>query len=107
MIHCPTCGHAMEAKRASLETLSSAPFEPQLRLIIDALAKAYPRFVTTDFLLDHLYGGRQDGGPDNAESLIRTRISKLRKQLAPYGWTIPKHGSGNQGRYKLQPIEEE
>jgi len=43
--------------------------------------------VTTDRIIDQLWGGRCDGGPISAHSLVRVLISHVRKALKP-GWHV-------------------
>ncbi|MFC3208124.1 helix-turn-helix domain-containing protein [Aquamicrobium soli] len=100
-IHCPTCGHELAVM--PLAGVSEIPLEGQARAIADLLAKAYPKSVSRTAIWDALYGDDPNGGPDNPDAVINVRIYRLRKQLAPYGWTVPKAspGRGNHGRYRL------
>jgi DNA-binding response OmpR family regulator len=102
---CPCCGQALN-NRASLESLASAPLAKLEHRIIDAMVRAYPRSVTRAGLVDVLYFDDPDGGPDSAENIVAVMMVRLRKKLPPYGWTIPncRSGSGNYGRYKLEPL---
>ena len=103
---CPTCHRPMSA-HAPVDALKDARLEPQCRLIVDLLASAYPRAVSLERIYDELYGFDPNGGPDNPSGVVAVRITKLRRQIEPYGWTVPyNRGLGGSGRYRLAPIEE-
>lgn len=103
-VHCPTCGHLLSA--IPVAGVSEVPLEGQARKIVELLAKAYPKSVSRTAIWDALYGDDPNGGPDNPDAVINVRIYRLRRQLAPYGWTIPRAstGRGNHGRYRLAPV---
>lgn len=101
---CPTCGHALAS--ASPAVLRDMHLPPQMRTIVDVLVAAYPRQVSVQRLIEALYGDRPDGGPDNPEGVLKTRISAIRKVVEAAGWTIPRHGYGESGRYRLEKIED-
>jgi len=44
--------------------------------------------VTSDMIIDHLYRGDPNGGPEHARKLITVYIFKLRKKLADTGYEI-------------------
>lgn len=106
MMHCPSCGHEIHT-RAPVESLAGAPFRRQQRVVVDALAEAYPRPVEIGKLVDAVYGHDPNGGPDIAGKAITSIVEHLRQKLSTYGWTIPKttKGIGQKGRYRLEPIE--
>jgi hypothetical protein len=103
-LNCPTCGHAID--KVPRKALRDLKLEPQMRAIVDELVYSFPRFVTTERLIDILYDRRGDGGPERADMVVRARMSKLRLKLIGTGWTVPKYGDGTNGRYRLQPVEE-
>lgn len=43
--------------------------------------------ATSERLIDQLYGGDPDGGPNNAMAVLRGHIYHVRKKLKP-GWRI-------------------
>lgn len=104
---CPTC-HRPMSEHAPADALKDARLDPQCRIIVTELVAAYPKSVPTVRLFDALYFDDPNGGPDNPRSVVAVKISNLRRQLKPYGWTVPKIniGEGLHGRYRLEPIEE-
>lgn len=105
-VPCPCCNRPMDAAYAPIESLSEGRLEPQMRAIVSALSKAYPRPVSHSALFDILYGDDPNGGPENPRNVVAVRIWKVRKQIEKYGWTIPHNngGIGSNGRYRLAPI---
>ncbi len=103
---CPTCHRPMNAY-PPIEALKEARLEPQLRKIVDLLAAAYPRAVLVNAIFDSLYGEDPQGGPDNPGNAVKGRVSRLRKRLSPYGWTISHAncGTGSEGRYCLVHLD--
>lgn len=103
---CPTCGHALD--KVPMVALGDAKLSPQLRMMLQELVDAYPRYVNRDSLFETLYGLDPNGGPENIANAVAVRIFHIRKVIEPLGWTIPrsKTGTGNYGRYRLQPIQE-
>lgn len=101
---CPTCGHET-IQRAPIEGLTSAPLGRVERRIVEALARAYPGHISSDRLIDIIYGDKADGGPDNPRVIISVTMIRLRRKLPAFGWTIPKarSGPGTEG-YHLEPI---
>lgn len=63
---------------------------PQQRLVLAMLAEAAGRVVTTDQLVDRIWG---DAVPDHARKTIQVHVSKLRKALAAPG-VIETSGGG-------------
>lgn len=106
MTICPTCGHSMNAGRAPIEALSGAPLGRLERLIVNVLVRAYPRAISRQIIVDYIYGDDPNGGPDNPDNIVSVLMVKLRRKLPQYGWTIPnnRNGSGNYGRYRLEPL---
>lgn len=105
-ILCPCCqqpvAHHMPAKALADAKLSSSE-----RRLVGAMSKAFPRSVTMSDLVNALYSNNPSGGPDNAENVVRTMLTSVRKKLPAYGWEIPrsKGGAENVGFYRLQPIQ--
>lgn len=106
-IPCPCCGRPMEAPRAPLDDLVSIPMEGKQRGVLEVLQEIYPRAASKEFLIERLYDYSGDGPPDTVEQIIKVYVSRLRKVLVPYGWTIPscRNGRGSHDRYRLAPIE--
>jgi hypothetical protein len=103
-ITCPCCGQPMNAGKAPIDALEAAPLSAVKRTIVRRLAKAYPRSVSADALIDEIYRGSRE--PENARTALNVQISRLRDKLPLYGWTIPRapDGKGNLAVYKLEPL---
>ncbi|MGR1580700.1 helix-turn-helix domain-containing protein [Thalassobius sp. S69A] len=43
---------------------------------------------STDHIVDHIYGDREDGGPLGAKRVIYTQIRALRRKLEGTGYTL-------------------
>lgn len=101
---CPTCRRPMDAV-PSVASLSEAVMDTHQRMIVAELAKAYPRSMTAETIADAIYRHRVDGGPESALQVVRVLISRLRRILPEYGWTISggRGGRGNVGHYRLEP----
>lgn len=68
--------------------------------ILDVLAEAYPRRVSTETLVSRVYADDPNGGPLNALQTIRTQIHKIRQTLPKYGWTIPHNSAGRDAAHR-------
>lgn len=103
---CPTCHRPMNAGRAPIEGLASAPLGNLERRLVEAMVQAYPRSLTKNYLIEFLYSDDPDGGPESVGSILAVMMTRLRKKLPAYGWTIPLNtrGAGNYGRYRLEPL---
>lgn len=99
---CPTCGHGLDDVPPAI--LKDLPLQRQVLLVIYELVDAYPRSVSVEKLIDTIWGKVADGGPDSPEKVLRTRISHVRKAIAPYGWSIPRMGAGSSFRYRLEKL---
>lgn len=103
---CPCCGQPMVAPYAPLDGLASAPLTRQHRSIVNALVQAYPQPVTTEDMLNAMYGDSGRRAYCVAGDVLKVQLAKLRRILPAYGWTIPvcNGGKGHYGRYKLEPL---
>ncbi|OQM74914.1 winged helix-turn-helix domain-containing protein [Manganibacter manganicus] len=88
------------------ESLVHARFSGQIGIIVKTLAEAYPRAVSKGALFDALYASDPNGGPDDP-NIVNVLLYRVRKQIAPFGWTIPlsRGGHGIQGLHRLVPLE--
>ncbi len=103
---CPSCGQTMHAGRAPIEALEAAPLTISERRLVQALARIYPRGTTKAHLVDALYVDDPNGGPETASLVVAVHLTRLRKKLPSYGWTIPsvRWDAGGQSRYRLEPL---
>lgn len=97
----------MQARNPKTE-LVDALLTPNQQKIVDILARAYPRRLHTETLINTLYEDDPNGGPETAIQVVRVQIFHIRKKLATHGWTIPHNkvgrGQGNYCFYSLSPI---
>lgn len=92
---CPCCGAPVEENRiiVSLDTnqicvggrQGSVKLSPQQTEIAYALAKAYPRPLTLERIIQSVWGGRECDVPEKA---VEVQIYNLRRKITPLGLTI-------------------
>lgn len=102
---CPCCGQPVNAGGIPAKGLEHTfQFACLQQSIVRVLSDQYPFGIHMDRLVERVYNGRE---PENAEGSIRVTITKLRKLLPEYGWTIPNTASGRgyNSTYKLEPVE--
>lgn len=105
-IHCPCCNQLIPSAFAPIEALEAAPWTRSERRIVEALAKAYPRAIGIDTLIDALYFDDPNGGPDTGYLVPAQMLVRIRRKIGAYGWVVPKSptGRGSQGSYRLEPL---
>lgn len=94
---CPNCGyrHATDyAPELPALVLPNKRAEVLLRL-----QQANGAMVTADQLIEAIYD--PDDEPETARNLVQVHVSKLKREIAPMGWTIK--GFRHQG-YRLMRI---
>lgn len=101
---CPCCqGFIGEA--APLDAVAKQIGGNRL-LILKFLASRVGAQTSRDEIEAHLYGGRKDGGPVRSRAVVHVEIGRLRKAIAPFGWTIVGgNGAGSRSLYRLIPTE--
>lgn len=99
---CPCCGKPLDGALPA-ESLAEVPASPIDRAILATLIEAYPAAVEPHLLLIGVYSNSAKG----AANTLSVHISRLRKTLQPYGWTIPYNsgGPGNAARYRLKAVQ--
>lgn len=90
---CPCCGQRWvmgrskaDAKRLVYGLILRA--EPQQRRLLEILVDHFGEWIPRAQLAMLLYRNDPDGGPLAAEQVAATRLSQLRKKIAPYGLII-------------------
>lgn len=63
-------------------------FTPTETRVLALLAEAHPNPVPRGRIIDALYGGRIDGGPNNASNVLSIIVRRLRLALAELGWPV-------------------
>lgn len=99
---CPCCGQALVGDMPA-DALKDAPVGPTARLIVDELARIYPRGLDGRTLADRVYRNRPSGGPDSAENVVSVTIHRVKPVLRRYGWTVGAFGEA--GNIRLQRVE--
>ncbi len=84
---CPCCGQQM-AGDVPVDALRDVALPPTAKVIIAALADAYPRGMSRQALVQHVYGLKPSGGPLTAENVVSVTMARTRPRLAPLGWTV-------------------
>lgn len=103
---CPCCNGYIGEAAPIADVMERAP-SGQQRLILEMLSRKIGRKVAKDAILERLYDGRPDGGPGSADGVIGTQLTRLRKFIAQFGWTILTTGGGrgSPAFYSLVPME--
>lgn len=103
---CPSCGGHI-GTAAPLDQVVENITQPSRRLIMAMLAEKPGKAVYRERIINRMYGGRSDGGPDTADHVIAALVSQLRRQIEPFGWTITnsRGGAGNLAQWRLIPVE--
>lgn len=102
-ISCPVCGGHLA--QVPVEVLLDIRLPNQNRFVLQELIRLYPRSVSKDRLLDALYGHvRTPAAEGNGLNVI---LSRLRKELQPYGWTVSsaRDGFGASTGHGLKPVK--
>jgi hypothetical protein len=73
---------------------------PQIRTVILALAARPEAIVSSDELIDLVFGDRPDGGPDDASRALKVLLHRARNALCALGYRLEK--SGHRG-YSARP----
>lgn len=103
MTVCACCGSVLP-DTLTMDQLQAIQFNPQERVIVSALAKAYPKKIPAARMIDNIYAGTH-GGPSNAAQVVSNAVRRAREKLEPHGWTIPKGDMNGYSLQKTQPSE--
>lgn len=102
---CPCCGNESNTS-VGVDALKEIGGGATSRALMLALCDANGRNLSIDQLVDATYGGRIDGGPENARRSVLVTLHKLRKRVKKLGWQIPNAvKEGMRGSYRLIPLE--
>ncbi len=103
---CPTCGGFM-GEAAPLEAVREKVRMGHQLIILDLLSRRVGILVGSDAIIDAMYSGRRDGGPDKASQVLAVTMNRLKTTIEAFGWTIASvgRGSGNKASYRLIPRE--
>ncbi len=92
--NCPLCDKLIDgsdSRRVDLYSNSailggkSIVLSPQVAVLLSALVVAYPRFLTTSFLMQQLYGLEVEWPEDK---IVSVQVYHLRKRLRGTGYII-------------------
>lgn len=103
---CACCGGFI-GEASSIDFVRDNISPGHQRRIFDRLAARIGRDVSKDVLVDALYADRADGGPTHAENIVSIEITRLRRAIEPFGWSLISRGrgSGNKAHYRIIPTE--
>lgn len=90
---CPCCFQKVD-KVAPLDALRALHLPRSQSMLLELFVEKYPEHLSRIKLVNTLYDGDPAGGPDSAENIVSIMITRLRKQLKAFGWTIT---SGHHG----------
>jgi len=104
---CPCCGRRLREPAVPLAGLLSVPLPRTGRRIIEELVAAFPRAVPMSRMVDVVYFDDPAGGPASSENCIRVAMIRVRAEIEPLGWTIPRGNIATRDfiGYRLTPIE--
>lgn len=103
-VTCPCCGAPMNADAAAVKSLEHVKASPTERVLLRTLIDRYPRAISRDALTTCLFSGAD--APESDFRQMQVYAARVRKLLAPHGWTISgsKGGRGNTGLYRLERL---
>jgi DNA-binding response OmpR family regulator len=85
---------------APIEALSEMQWSIMQRAIVDYLVRCYPRSVTREQIIDHVYPyGR---GPEWEVGCVDVTMTFIRRKLKGSGWTVSKSKGGRGCRAALR-----
>jgi DNA-binding response OmpR family regulator len=91
---CPYCKqvipprHALPGVDYVNRTIGGERVTPLGWLLFNTLADRFGRDVSRDFIIEILWGGKEDGGPEDARMELRVQVCMLRQKLIRIGYTI-------------------
>lgn len=103
---CPCCGGFI-GEAASVDEIIASLSPNSRTTIFKLLAKHIGRYVPKNQIMNDLFGYYQ---PETAAMAVNVYMTHLRKEIAPFGWTIVCQGrTGGRGAegalYRLIPLE--
>jgi DNA-binding response OmpR family regulator len=99
---CPCCGHQTPTTIQITDLREVCRGRISGR-VLALLIEAKGRGITAKALVNLVYADDPDGGPLNATPSMKVIICRLRRNLKPFGWTIPKTHA-QLGVYRLAPL---
>jgi hypothetical protein len=105
---CPTCGQSLNGTKIDHHALLKIPMPRNQKRILTYLAGSYPLLAPRSAIFDAIYFDDGGGGPIDDYNSVRLSMTRLKKRLKPYGWTIASgpFGRGVKGTYRLARIED-
>jgi DNA-binding response OmpR family regulator len=87
MTICPNCGYKDSSDEYAPE-LIGIDLPSRQHDVLLRLRQARGGRVTSEHLVDCLYGHMGDGGPEEAQNCISLFVMRIRPKIAEYGWAI-------------------
>jgi len=88
---CPCCGQSWPPSRSKLAArrrLSEVAKSPVQARVLECLLQNFGEWVTRARLIDFVYSGYADGGPDDANNTMAAHVNRLRIKVAQHGFEI-------------------
>lgn len=95
LIECPCCGGTGKVPDIGVAITGIE------REIFDIVAGAKHHGITLEGLVDRIYAGRRNGGPDDAHATTRVRIWRMNKRLSGIGLRVKATNLGPGALYRL------
>jgi hypothetical protein len=94
----------MNADAVPVKALLDVRASPTERVMLRTLVDRYPHAIDLPSMTDRLFSG--SNAPISGDRQTQVYASRLRKLLAPHGWTVSgsKGGRGNTGIYRLERL---
>jgi hypothetical protein len=92
---CPCCNQPV-TRPDPLKLIQHADLAGVCRIVAMHLARHFGQPVLIDAVVEEVYSGVRDGGPQDGRESVRQITHQLRGKLAPFGLRI--EGRGGRGR---------
>lgn len=96
---CECCGREVEDALTVDEIVVAAAFSPLEASIFEFIAKARGRIVTSWQIVDSVYAGARDGGPNNPSQVMSAHARRMNAKLAAVGDRLKIQTNGNGFRF--------
>lgn len=98
---CPFCRQNVAAGHG---IKLSALFTERKQHIMEIIENHHPGRVPCRAVAETLYAYDPNGGPDDAEGVVRVHIHNINKRLKPHGWQVKGCIHGTYNGYGLVPL---
>lgn len=100
----PTCKHCGQTLLFA-EPLKNIGLTPQQDIIVEALRRAGKNGMSTDMVIEKMYGDCAGGGAETATNVLSVQKRLMRDKLKAAGYQIQMESRGRApGIYRLMPL---